>query len=112
MRRDSGKFFFGLPDEAVADFGDALQVTLSFLGLLFNFELLDFLLECAGAGDELFFLFPADLEGIRLFANSSQLFFNACQALFRVGVAFFLQRLLFDFKLHGAAFEFIDLGRQ
>src|SRR5262249_12334956 len=41
-----------------------------------------------------------------------QLFFDGGQTLARVGIAFFLERLLFDLKLHGAAFEFVDLSRQ
>ncbi len=34
-----------------------------------------------------------------------------CETLLRVGIVFFLQRLLLDFELRGAAFELVDLGR-
>ena len=45
-----GEFFFGLADQAVADFGDALQIAFALFGLLFGFQLFDFALSGRGRG--------------------------------------------------------------
>ena len=106
------KFFFGLADQAVANFGDALQIAFALFGLLFDLQLFDLLFQLASVGDQVFFLLPVGFERVGFLANFGEFFFDDCQALSRVGVVFFLQRLLFDFKLRGAALELIDFGGQ
>ena len=107
-----GQFFFGLANQAVANFGDALQIAFALFGLLFGFQLFDLLFEGANAGDEIFFLLPVGLERVRLLANFGEFFFDDREALARVRVVFFLQRLLFDFELRGFALQLIDVGGQ
>ena len=112
MPAQFGQFFFSLANEAVADFGDALQVAFALFGLLFNFQLFDLLLEGADAGDEIFFFFPVGLQGVGLLANLGELFLDHREPFPRVGVVFVFQGLLFDFQLHGFALELIDVGGQ
>ncbi len=104
-------FLFRLPQQPVADLGHTLEIALAFLGLLFNLELLDFFFELARSGDEILFLLPLCLEGIGLFTNSSQFFFNDAKPFLRIRIAFFLERLLLDFELRGATFKLVNLGR-
>ena len=103
---------FGLANQAVADFGDALQVAFALFGLLFDFEFFDLLFESANPGDEIFFFFPARLERVRFLADFGEFLLDDSKALAGVRVIFLLQGLLFNFQLHGFAFELIDVGRQ
>ena len=77
-----------------------------------SLQFLDLLLESARPRDQILFLFPVRLERVGFLANLGQFFFDDGETLLRVRVVFFLQRLLFDFELRGAAFELVDVGRQ
>src|SRR5437899_750955 len=107
-----GEFLLGLRTEPVTDLRDALIVSFAQFGLLFDLELLDLFLQRPNARDEIFFLFPVRLEGIRFLANLSQFLLNDRKTFLRIRIVFLFQRLLLDFELRGAAFELIDVGRK
>ena len=70
------------------------------------------LLEAADTGDRIFFLLPVRLERVGFLPNFGEFLLDHRQALARVWVIFFLQRLLFDFELRGSALQLVDIGRK
>ena len=111
MRRKLGQFRFGLTYQAIANLGHSLEVAFSLRRLLFDLELLEFLLQRANSADQLLFLLPARFQSIGLFANPGELFVDGRQTFARVGIIFFLQRLLLDFQLGSSALQLVNFGR-
>jgi hypothetical protein len=111
LRRELLQLFFGLTDQAVTDFGDALQVALALLRLLFGLQVLKLFFESALLRDLLFFFLPVGLERIRFLANFGELALDELEPLFRVRVVLLLQRLLLDFELRRASLELVDFRR-
>jgi hypothetical protein len=64
LRRNFAQFVFGLFDQPIADFRNALQVAFALFGLFFDLELLDFFFECTRSSNQLFLLFPTRFERI------------------------------------------------
>ena len=106
------EFLFSLRNLSIANLGDALVVAFAQLGLLFDLELFNLLFEGANASDEVFFLLPLRLQRVGFLANLGKFFLDDSEALARVGVVFFLQRLLFDLELRSFAIELVDVSRQ
>ncbi len=102
------QFFFRLHQQAVANLRHPLQIALALFRLLFDLELFDLFLQRARAGDQVFLLFPVGFQRVGLLPQFCQLLFDHRQPFFGVRVAFFLQRLLLDFELRGAALQLVD----
>ena len=108
--RELGEFVFRLPDEAVTDFSYALQIAFALFGLLFNPQLLDAFFQFASARDQVLLFFPVSLKCVRFLAYLGQVTVDDGNPLLGIGIAFFLERLLFDFELCDSALELINVG--
>ena len=82
------------------------------LGLLDgDFGLLDLLAQVAQLLHALFLGLPLRLQRVAIGLQIGQLFFELGQPIARGGVLLLLQRLALDLQLHGAARDFVQLGR-
>ena len=97
--------------QPVTNFGHAVEVGGALGFLFFDFQLLDLFLEGADAGDGFLLGLPACLEVAGTLALLGQVFLDFLQALARVRVVFFLQRLALDFGLENLPLDFVNLGR-
>ena len=84
---------------------------MSLCRLFLNPQLFDLFLYLTLAGDKVLLLFPLGFESIRLLADLSQLLINCRQTIPGIRIVFFLQGLLFYFKLRGTPLQLINLGR-
>ena len=87
-----------------------LQIALALLRLLLDLELLDLFFQRPGAGDQVLFALPGGFQRVGLLPQLGQLFLNHSQAIFRIRIAFLLQRLLLDLELGRTALQLIDFG--
>ena len=70
--------------------------------------MLDFAFLFADAADGIFLGLPVRFQAVGLLAQAGKFFINLFQAIARVRVGFLAQSLPLDFKLHDAAFNFVN----
>jgi len=97
---------------AIANLRHFGQITRSFVTLLFRLQRIDLLFLLANRGDGVFFHLPASLAGVSLFTQFGELLIELHQAFARMFVGLLEQCLPFDFELHDAPLDLVDLDRQ
>ena len=106
------QFALGGGEFAIADFSDFREFAGAFEALLFGLQLVDFAFNLANARYGIFLDLPLGLQRIRFFAQRGEFFLDFCEALARMRVGFFRERLTLDFDVENFPLDFVDFGGQ
>ena len=104
-----GEFLFGLANQAIADFGDALHVSFAFFGLpsTFNFSIC---FSGRGRGRSDLFLFSTSALSVLDFSRiSASSFSMTARRSLEFASSSFFESLSFDFGLDGLSLQLIDV---